>query len=112
MNLPLYKVTSFGRPVTIRKDIGEEHPCHADMLRYDTAFHDPNDPSRIVFPKIKGYSNKITKARWDSFVLKVGYTDEYVRFEDIQDWLTYTPMDLKPQTLAAYLERTKRQVIG
>jgi hypothetical protein len=48
-----YKV--FGRrELAPAKEFGEQVPYHADMLRYDLAFHDPTDLSRVVFPVFTG----------------------------------------------------------
>ena len=70
----IYRALSFNKPVAIRAELDETDPRHADMLRYDQAFHHPTDPSLVIFPhfRLRGgvsaiYPDKITMGRWSSF---------------------------------------------
>jgi hypothetical protein len=87
----LYQAFSFRRPVAIRPEINETIPAHADMLRYDRAFHHPDDPSLVVFPifKVQGgrFPLRITTGRWDSFIIKL---------EKIYDYNSHRAMGFDP----------------
>lgn len=75
--ITIYQVTQFGKAdVNPRPALGETLPRHADMLRYDNAFCDPNNFSRVIFPVFQHSKNgrtsgRITFARWDSFIMKL-----------------------------------------
>lgn len=105
----VFKVTSFGKPVgPPRPELHEKMPRHADMLRYDRAFHNPTDPSEIIFPRFKGWgAQKITYARWSSFVMNVEPAKAVV--ENAGDWITYVHppgafSDLAPKTLREFMQ--------
>lgn len=108
----VFKVTSFGKPVGPPSDrLGEKLPRHADMLRYDRAFHNPADPSEIIFPRFKGYSaSRITYDRWRSFIMKVEPARAVV--ENADEWITYVHSpgaftELKPKTLREFMQENK-----
>lgn len=111
----IYQALNFGKtPVKIRPEFNETDPRHADMLRYDTAFHHPTDPSLVVFPLFRDPSrgtmpDKVTMGRWSSFSItledfldlsKYG-TNEHVTdalgipgvddfgIHNIDEWITY-----------------------
>ncbi len=71
----IYQAMQGKRPVAIRTELLETDPMHADMLRYDQAFHHPTDVSLVIFPhfRLKGpgglYPDKITIGRWGSFCI-------------------------------------------
>jgi hypothetical protein len=101
-----------------RPELGETQVRHADMLRYDLAFHNPDNPNEVIFPVFKGpyglSSRTITTARWHSFsmILQANLAkNRYI--ENYGDWITYRHpdgkhFDLVPQTLREYLESQKR----
>jgi len=88
----IYRITSRdGTPVTMRD--GENVPRHAEMLRHDLGFCDPNDISKVVFPLFSGRngrtSPKIARGRWASCGFLVErYDRDFVR---AGRWVTYRP---------------------
>lgn len=101
-----------GRPIEIRPELKETEPCHADMLRYDVAFHHPTDPSLVIFPVFKHrdgrFPLRITHARWDSFMLNLSRADVEVE-GPVGDWIGYMhavpSYALQKVTLNDYLKR-------
>ena len=103
------RVMDGGKAVTLRD--GETVPRHADMLRYDLGFCDPNDISIVVLPVFRSKSSRtpprITVRRWASYGLAVEPLDE--NFVDPLSWTTYrhkgedATAELVPVTLAEYL---------
>lgn len=90
----LYVVRHFGDPVRVRPEFGETQPWHADMLRYDLAFHNPGDPAEVVFPifssrKEGRTTSRITFARWRSYCMTVQAQD--VTDRPLGDWIGYQP---------------------
>lgn len=94
---------------------------HADMLRYDLAFHNPNNISEVVFPIFRhpkeGHtSHSITVGRWDSFTMKVG--EKHNTDEPVGEWITFRhhPKEhgvLVPVTLNQWmLEHPKHSIVG
>ena len=128
----------FKEPVAIRPELQEKVPAHADMLRYDQAFHHPTDPSLVIFPLFRNphgrMPDKITIARWSSFIIKLELAADYNDFrtpvkktiaegvDDIgvhntREWITYVHpdgnTDLEPTTLHQYLDaRRKTTIVG
>lgn len=92
-------------PVRVRPEFLEEVPAHADMCRYDNAFHSPADASLVIFPlfrhKTAGmYPDKITVARWSSFSIHLEFAHQgehqsfdYIADHPIGDWITYQHPD-------------------
>ena len=106
----VYRVYDGVKPMELRS-YDEGVPQHADMLRYDFAFHDPNDISRVIFPRKSGYINNITHARWHSFGLEVKDdiegTDGWVL--NPMDWINYFhpgggDFNLQKRTLREFLD--------
>ena len=100
---------SFGRSIALRPELQETIPQHADMLRYDTAFHDPADPSRVIFPRFKSVGGNIggipTSARWASFMISLTATNQFT--DDFAKWITYRHTrdhELTPVTLEDYMK--------
>jgi hypothetical protein len=99
----IYKVKTVGPIQSKHSDL----PQHADMLRYDSAYHDPSDLTRIIFPEFKGYKPIIHHDRWRSFLMKVEPTEESVHLKDCMNWITYendSSYNLIPITLEEYLK--------
>lgn len=100
-SLSVYTVLDFGKPVELSRT---GPPAHADMLRYDFAFHDPQDVSRIVFVALRDFRPSITNARWGSFGMTVQNTGD--KTDDYLDWITYRTQGnefLNPITLRDWL---------
>jgi hypothetical protein len=88
-------------------------PPHADMLRYDSAYHDPDNPTRVIFPKFKGYTVIIHHDRWKSFLLKVEGTGEWINPSDCMNWIGYwydNVHNLFPETLEEKIKRSNIQL--
>jgi len=107
----VYRCLHFNRPVEIRPALGETEPLHADMLRYDTAFHSPDAPSLVIFPRFKHkrhgiMPDKITERRWRSFSCTL---EEIPNAEavNVDDWIGYVhdapTYKLRRVTLREYL---------
>jgi hypothetical protein len=90
---PIYRITHFGEPVHARPELCETQPPHADMLRYDLAFHCPDQPELVVFPIMRSSSGAtmhgITARRWESFCMKVNPTRQIVDARSVETWITY-----------------------
>ena len=108
----------FGEPVGSRPHrFKTELPDHADMLRYDIAFCNPEDISMVVFPVFKTRNGKlggnITSARWSSFSIKLRSVEDF-HIPNIGQWITYQhitpgePLKLTRLTLDEYIERHKQ----
>jgi hypothetical protein len=115
----LFQALQFQEPVRVRAELQETDPAHADMLRYDLAFHSPVDPSLVIFPWFKhktqgAYPKTITAARWQSFAMNLKAQDEeqvYLATRDfpLGDWIGYQHPDgnqcgLVPVTLDQWLQ--------
>lgn len=107
----VFQVKLYGRvPVELRPEFQETTPIHADMLRYDSAFHAPQDISIVAFPAWRtsrgNSADVITTDRWRSF----GLTLHKLEWEDYpqgilrDDWITYTSElgNLEPVTFAVW----------
>jgi len=101
-----------------REELGEKLPRHADMLRYDLAFYDPANISRVVFPVFDGKNGRsttsITHARWQSWSFQITPENEREQqyIENLNEWITYRHLapgsqELVPVTLAEYLAQHK-----
>lgn len=105
-------------PVRVRDF--ESGPRHADMLRYDLAFCNPEDVSLVIFPVFKSNregrtSQNITLGRWDSFVMSLQeFTDEVNG--PFGKWFTYVhgpKHELVKQTLDEFLtQHPKMQIVS
>jgi len=130
------------KPIAIRPELLETDPMHADMLRYDQAFHHPTDPSLVIFPhfRLKGagglYPDKITVGRWSSFTIKLEKfldlgkfgTNEHVTdalgipgvddfgIHNQNEWIGYVhtipEYSLKKVTLEEYLKDVPKKIVG
>jgi len=105
-------------PVRVRSF--ESETRIADMLRYDLAFCDPEDVSRVIFPVFKHRtdgrtSQQITLGRWDSFstMLQEFIPDVNGRFGS---WFTFVhgpKHELVKQTLDEFLAvHPKMQIVS
>lgn len=120
--MKIYRVTnSIGKrePIKTREEFGEVIPPHADMLRYDGAFCDPADVSRVIFPIVqhKGIgrsSAHITRGRWHSFSMDLSVEKE-ASDEQVGHWITYhhgQNHELVQQTLDEHLLIDKVKIVG
>lgn len=117
MNQPtVYRATQWGEPVAVRPELNEKIPAHADMLRYDLAFCNPNDPSIVVFPVFKSTkagrtTSNIAARRWSSFSVSLAEESVWTWLEQkgvpLAQWITYIHPDgnfgLEPQTFDQFL---------
>jgi len=119
----IWNCTYRGGSVDPNPRLQETLPRHADMLRYDGAFCDPADMSRVILPifQIRGLGTTpghITWDRWKSFGLLLIPTEEQLSSESIVDWFTYVrvPPDcstLVKETFKEWCARHKiTKVIG
>lgn len=139
----IFRAVERGRarePIAIRPELNETQPRHADMLRYDAAFHHPQDVSLLVFPifKVAGgvYPQRITGQRWGSYVMQLDVFWNFGRHNEkdeptfpdgvtfagignIDEWITYIHRapdygTLHRITFAEYLTLgdVKRKVVG
>lgn len=107
-NYGIYIVKDSDNGQPLKRSRYSDLPRHADMLRYDSAYHDPNDISRIIFPQFRGYDQIIHHERWTSFVLKVEHTEEFIGGWKCMDWIGYwNNPDLISETLQEFLQRTR-----
>lgn len=115
--ITIFNVTQFGKPVQPPSQrLNEKGPRHADMLRYDLAFCNPEEPHQVVFPvfdsKFGKTTQSITYARWRSFCMELTPGVE-VLLEHCRGWITYVhPRDgfgcvdygkLAPQSMAEFM---------
>lgn len=115
--ITVYKIISRHAP-----ELGETQPRHADCLRYDLAFHDPADMSRVIFPVFTGRDGNTTRditwGRWQAYGFKVeqelaGRDTQFL--EGLDAWITYRHVNqddpdkqtdystLEPVTMKDYL---------
>jgi len=107
-------------PVSVRRALKETEPAHADMLRYDLGFHDPEEPSYVAFPIFRhpqgGRTSKdLTIERWRSF--SIALQAQLSGTPDIDNWITYIEIPgtigRRRQTFAEYFKaHPKLKVVG
>ncbi len=103
----IYRITELdGTAITLRP--GDTLPLHADCLRYDHGFCDPQEISKVLFPVFSGKAGRtspqIMRGHWSSCGLLVErYDKDYVQ---PLDWITYEGEGegLTPITLAEWLD--------
>jgi hypothetical protein len=125
------------KPIAIRPELLETDPMHADMLRYDQAFHHPTDPSLVIFPhfRLKGagglYPDKITVGRWSSFTITLNQFSNFnlpmhictiaqdvddCGIHNLNDWVGYVfnvpGYTLRKITLEEYLKEYPKKIVG
>jgi len=104
------------QPIKLRE--WDSQVQHADMLRYDLAFHNPDVISEVIFPIFNTpngrTSRNITVGRWDSYGMHVGAAS-FV--ESVGNWITFRHtenyQELKPETLDQFMQRNpKYKIVG
>jgi hypothetical protein len=121
-----YRAILWNEPVRVRPEFGETEPAHADMLRYDLAFCNPEDPSVVCFPIFKHSrdgrtSDRITLERWRSFSMKLEAVETLPAKSaavSVGSYVTYqhpegTSIGLEKKTLDQFLAANLRlRIVG
>lgn len=129
----LFRAKQYGSPVgPPRAEFGEKQPAHADCLRYDLAFHKPDDLSFVVFPVFKsakyGNTSKVIRLeKWRSHGIllePVPYSDPEggdVADWNVANWITYRhPSNadgiadytkLEPVTMAEFMKANRYKLV-